>query len=61
MSDFDRCTTEIQAAVTKGGKPPLGDATIKGLCATLHKINTGAVPGHAPGELLDTEAKHGDH
>lgn len=48
--DFDRCVVLVQEAITKGGKPPLGDRTIKGLCATLHKINTGATPGHAAGE-----------
>ncbi|HEY5201348.1 MAG TPA: hypothetical protein VIJ31_10615 [Acidothermaceae bacterium] len=48
--DFDRCITLVQEAVTKGGNAPLGDRTIKGLCATLHKINTGASPGHAAGE-----------
>lgn len=51
--DFDRCVTLIETAVTKGGSPPLSDGTVKGLCATLHKLNTGAVPGHAPGESED--------
>jgi hypothetical protein len=36
--------------VTKGHGKPLGDRMIHGLCATLHKLNTGATPGHAPGE-----------
>ena len=48
--DWDRCIVEIQKAVTKDGRPPLSDSTIKGLCANLHKRATGASPGHAPGE-----------
>lgn len=48
--DFDRCVVLVQTAVTKGGNAPLGDRTVKGLCATLHKINTGASPGHAATE-----------
>lgn len=48
--DFDRCIALIQHAVTDGGKAPLDDATIKGLCANLHKRATGFSPGHAPGE-----------
>jgi hypothetical protein len=48
--DFDRCIVEIQKAVTDGGKPPLSDSTIKGLCSNLHRRATGASPGHAPGE-----------
>jgi hypothetical protein len=55
--DFDRCVTQIQAAVTKGGKPPLPDSTIKGLCANLHHEATGAWPGHAPGEQAAHKAK----
>ncbi len=47
--DFDRCIVNIQAEVSEGGKP-LSDHVVKGLCATLHKIATGATPGHAPGE-----------
>lgn len=47
--DFDRCITAIQAEVAEDGKP-LSDRVVKGLCATLHKIATGASPGHAPGE-----------
>lgn len=47
--DFDRCITNIQAEVGEDGKP-LSDRVVKGLCATLHKIATGATPGHAPGE-----------
>ena len=47
--DYDRCIVNIQAEVSKHGAP-LGDRVIHGLCATLHKIATGAAPGHAPGE-----------
>ena len=47
--DYDRCIVNIQAEVSKHGAP-LGDRVIHGLCATLHKIATGATPGHAPGE-----------
>lgn len=47
--DYDRCIVNIQAEVSKDG-PPLGDRVIHGLCATLHKIATGASPGHAPTE-----------
>lgn len=48
--DFMRCIANIQKAVTDGGKPPLSDHMIKGLCAELHKRATGFTPGHAPGE-----------
>lgn len=48
--DFDRCRVLVNEAIVKGGKPPLSDGVISGLCATLHKLNTGASPGHAPGE-----------
>ena len=48
--DFARCEAAIQGEVTKDGKPPLPDHVIRGLCATLHKLATGASPGHAPGE-----------
>jgi hypothetical protein len=51
--DFDRCVANIQAEVSEHGAP-LSDRVIHGLCATLHKIATGASPGHAPGE----EAAH---
>jgi hypothetical protein len=51
--DFDRCITNIQAEVTKGGDKPLPDRIIKGLCATLHRQATGATPGHASGERKD--------
>lgn len=47
--DFDRCLVEIEKAVSKHSAP-LPPNVIKGLCATLHKDNTGATPGHAPGE-----------
>jgi hypothetical protein len=47
--DFDRCVRHIQEEVTKGGAP-LSDRVVKGLCATLHKVATGATPGHAAGE-----------
>lgn len=59
--DFDRCITEVQAAVTKGGKKPLPDGMIKGYCAELHKAATGATPGHAPGEQAAHEAKKAGH
>lgn len=48
--DFDRCIREVQAAITKDGRPPLPDNEIKGLCSNLHEMATGARPGHAPGE-----------
>lgn len=48
--DYARCLAQVQAKVTEHGKPPLGDNVIHGLCATLHKLATGASPGHAPGE-----------
>lgn len=48
--DFDRCRTLINAEITKDGDKPLPDRIISGLCATLHKISTGATPGNAPGE-----------
>ena len=47
--DFARCETLIEEAVTKHGAP-LPPNQIKGLCATLHHMATGARPGHAPGE-----------
>jgi hypothetical protein len=47
--DFDRCRTMINQEVSEKGAP-LPGSVISGLCATLHKINTGATPGHAPGE-----------
>lgn len=48
--DFDRCVLEVQKAVTEGGRKPLPDRMIKGLCANLHKMATGAPPGHGPRE-----------
>lgn len=48
--DFARCKLEINAAIVKGGKKPLSDRVISGLCSDLHVIATGARPGHAPGE-----------
>jgi len=48
--DFARCIAAIQAEVTEDGKPPLPDDRVRGLCATLHKMATGATPGNAPGE-----------
>jgi hypothetical protein len=47
--DFNRCRVNIQAEASKDGKP-IPDHVLSGLCATLHKIATGAAPGHAPGE-----------
>jgi len=48
--DFDRAIKLIQEAIAKGGGKPLSDRIIKGLVATLHKLATGARPGHAAGE-----------
>lgn len=48
--DFDRCRVAINAKIAEHGRPPLDGPTISGLCATLHKMATGARPGHAPGE-----------
>lgn len=48
--DFDRCITNVQAAIAKGGGKPLGDHEIKGFCARLHVRATGATPGHAATE-----------
>lgn len=48
--DFDRCRIAINAKVVEDGKAPLPDRVISGLCATLHKVATGATPGNAPGE-----------
>lgn len=47
--DYDRCIAAIQAEVSEDG-PPLSDRVVHGLCATLHKMATGASPGHAPSE-----------
>lgn len=42
--DFDRC----QRFYTGKG---MSERMIPGWCATLHKLATGATPGHAPAEL----------
>lgn len=55
--DFDRCIVEVQKAVTDGGKAPLSDRVIKGLCSNLHERATGARPGHAPGEEAARKAE----
>ena len=47
--DYARCEMLIQEAVSKHGAP-LSSHQIHGLCATLHRMATGATPGHAPGE-----------
>src|SRR5690242_10642472 len=62
--DFYRCRREIQAEVSEKGAP-LAPNVINGLCATLHKIATGASPGHAPGEsgradMADSKKPYGD-
>lgn len=51
--DFDRCIVQVQKAVTDGGKVPLPDHVIKGLCSNLHQRATGARPGHAATEQQD--------
>jgi hypothetical protein len=43
--DFDRCVKFYR------GKVP--GHMLKGWCANLHKIATGATPGNAPGERRD--------
>lgn len=48
--DYESCIIQVQKAIIDGGKPPLSDHVIHGLCSTLHEIATGARPGHAPGE-----------
>jgi len=51
--DWQRCVDAVQAAVTKGGKPPLSAHMVEGMCSTLHRIATGGFsPGHAPGEKV---------
>ncbi len=47
--DFGRCVAAIQKEVSEDGKP-LPENVIKGLCANLHRAETGATPGNAPGE-----------
>jgi hypothetical protein len=39
--DHERCVRLVQEAVTKGGKAPLPDHEIHGLCANLQKEATG--------------------
>ena len=56
--DFARCEKHINEAIVKGGGAPLGPPIIAGLCATLHKIATGATPGHAPGESMPGKGNH---
>ena len=48
--DYERCIEAIQQEITSDGKPPLSPRVVHGLCATLHKIATGASPGHAASE-----------
>ncbi len=48
--DFNRCRVAVQAAVVKGGNPPLSDRVLSGFCANAHKRATGFAPGKAPGE-----------
>ena len=48
--DFDKCVVLITKAIADGGHVPSPDM-VKGLCANLHRRNTGASPGHAPAEL----------
>lgn len=48
--DFASCKREINKAIVEDGRKPLSDHVISGLCATLHKIATGARPGQAAGE-----------
>lgn len=48
--DFDRCVRFYR------GKLP--EHMIKGWCANLHKLATGATPGHAPGEQAAGGGKH---
>lgn len=57
--DFNRCRVNIQAEVSEKGAP-LAPHIIDGLCATLHKIATGARPGHAPGESAGRAAMASD-
>jgi hypothetical protein len=48
--DYDGCLAAIQAKVIEHHGKPLADHVIHGLCATLHKMATGAPPGKAPAE-----------
>lgn len=47
--DFDRCVRAITTETGKDGTP-LPPDRVKGLCASLHRMATGATPGNAPGE-----------
>jgi hypothetical protein len=49
--DFEKCVRFYT------GKLP--NHIVKGWCANLHKLATGATPGHAPGELA--AGHHGKH
>jgi hypothetical protein len=42
--DFARCELELGKYV--------GPGILPGLCANLHRRATGAMPGHAPGEMM---------
>lgn len=48
--DFDRCVAELEKAIVKGGNAPISDRMVKGACATMHRLATGATPGHAATE-----------
>lgn len=49
--DYDRCLVELGKYVSPG--------IVHGLCANLHRLATGASPGHAPGiEEAEFKAKH---
>lgn len=50
--DFSRCVRLVEEAIGKGGNAPLSPPIIHGLCATLHRLNTGASPGHAASEQV---------
>lgn len=45
--DFDRCRTFYRDKIP--------EKYIDGWCAKLHKLATGAPPGHAPGEKHDKD------
>jgi hypothetical protein len=46
--DFMECVTRVRQEASESGG--ISDHKVKGFCATLHKLATGASPGHAPGE-----------
>lgn len=48
--DFARCQAFY--------KDKMPDHMIDGWCSNLHKLATGARPGHAPAEETSREAKH---